>query len=151
MSSSSILLTASLTLSSPNHPDAEDGEIAVPAGTRIPGVPQHNFKLNLSSTIGRLSIGGNLLVESGQSLRGDEANLLPAVEGFSVVNLNASYTLARHVALTAWVANVFDSEYSTFGLLGEASGVLGEEYDDPRFLSPGAPRAAWVGLQFSFR
>jgi outer membrane receptor protein involved in Fe transport len=140
-----------LTLSSPNHPDAENGEIAVPDGSRIPGVPQHNFKLNLSGTFGRLSIGGNLLVESGQYLRGDEANLLPTVDGFSLVNLSASYALARHVAFTARVANVFDSEYSTFGLLGEADGVLGAEYDDPRFLSPGAPRAAWVGLQFSFR
>jgi outer membrane receptor protein involved in Fe transport len=140
-----------LSLSSPNHPDAENGEIAVPDGSRIPGVPHHNFKLNLSSTFGRLSIGGNLLVESGQYLRGDEANLLPTVDGFSLVNLSASYALARHVALTARVANVFDSQYSTFGLLGEADGVLGDEYDDPRFLSPGPPRAAWVGLQFSFR
>ena len=32
---------------------------------------------------------------------------------------------------------------STFGLLGEADQVLGDNYEDPRFLSPGAPRAAW--------
>lgn len=140
-----------LTLSSPNHPEEEDGEIEVEEGSRIPGVPQHNLKVNLSSSIGRLTIGGNLLATSNQYLRSDEANLLPALDGFAVVNLSASYGLGRHVALTARVRNLFDSEYSTFGLLGEADEVLGDDYEDPRFLSPGAPRAAWVGLQFSFR
>jgi outer membrane receptor protein involved in Fe transport len=140
-----------LTLSSPNHPDEEDGEIEVEEGSRIPGVPQHNLKLSLFATIGRLSVGGNLLTTSNQYLRGDEANLLPALDGFSFVNLSASYALARHMALTARVTNLFDSEYSTFGLLGEADEVLGDDYDDARFLSPGAPRAAWVGVRFSFR
>jgi outer membrane receptor protein involved in Fe transport len=140
-----------LTLNSPNHPEEEDGEIEVAAGSRIPGVPQHNLKLNLSSTIGRLSFGANLLTTSAQYLRGDEANLLPALDGFSIVNASASYALARYVALTVRVTNLFDSEYSTFALLGEADEVLGDDYEDPRFLSPGAPRAAWVGLRLSFR
>lgn len=140
-----------LTLSSPNHPEEEGGEIEVEEGSRIPGVPDHNFKINLFSTIDRLTIGGSFLAASSQYLRGDEANLLPALDGFAVVNLSANYRLARNVALTARVTNLFDSEYSTFGLLGEADEVLGDEYEDPRFLSPGAPRAAWVGLQFSFR
>jgi outer membrane receptor protein involved in Fe transport len=140
-----------LTLSSPNHPEEEDGELEVEEGSRIPGVPQHNLKLNLSSTIGRLSLGGNLLTTSSQYLRGDEANLLPALDGFALVNVSASYALARNVALTARVTNLLDSEYSTFGLLGEADEVLGDDYEDPRFLGPGAPRAAWVGLRLSFR
>lgn len=140
-----------LTLSSPNHPEEEDGEIEVQEGSRIPGVPQHNLKVNLSSTLGRLRIGGNLLRMSNQYLRGDEANLLPALAGFTLLNASASYTLLRNVALTARVTNLFDSGYSTFGLLGEADEVLGDDYKDPRFLSPGAPRAAWVGLQLSFR
>jgi len=140
-----------LTLSSPNHPGADDGEIDVPAGSRIPGVPQHNVKLHVSGTIGRLALGGNVLTSSSQFLRGDEANLLPEVDGFAVVNLSATITLARNVAVTARVANLFNAGYSTFGLLGEADDVLGDEYDDPRFVSPAAPRAAWVGVRFSFR
>ena len=68
-----------------------------------------------------------------------------------LLQASVGYALARHVALTARVTNLFDVEYSTFGLLGEADEVLGDDYADPRFLSPGAPRAAWVGLQFSFR
>jgi outer membrane receptor protein involved in Fe transport len=107
--------------------------------------------VNLLGSIGRLSIGGSLLTTSSQYLRGDEANLLPALDGFALLNVSATYSLARNVAVTARVTNVLDSEYSTFGLLGEADEVLGDDYEDPRFLSPGAPRAAWVGLRFSFR
>jgi hypothetical protein len=140
-----------LILSSPNHPDEVDGEIEVATGSRIPGVPQHNFKASASAAIRRLTIGGSLLATSNQYLRGDEANLLPAIAGYSDVNLTANYPLARRVALTARVTNLFGSEHSTFGLLGEADEVLGDDYEDPRFLNPGAPRAAWVGLEFSFR
>jgi iron complex outermembrane recepter protein len=140
-----------LTLSGPNHPDEQDGEIDVETGSRIPGVPEHNLKANLSTTIRRLTIGGSLLSTSNQYLRGDEANLLPAIRGFSLVSLTAAYALARHVAISARVMNLLDSEHSTFGLLGEADEVLGDDYDDPRFLSPAAPRAAWIGLDISFR
>jgi outer membrane receptor protein involved in Fe transport len=140
-----------LTLSSPNHPDEQGGEIEVDEGSRIPGIPQHNFKAGLSAAVRGLTIGGSLLTTSSQYLRGDEANLLPALDGFSIVNLTAAYALARNVAITGRVTNLFDSEYATFGLLGEPDEVLGDEYSDPRFLGPGAPRAGWVGLEISFR
>jgi hypothetical protein len=29
--------------------------------------------------------------------------------------------------------------------------VLGDEFEDPRFVSPGPPRAAWVGIELAFR
>ena len=66
------------------------------AGSRIPGVPQHNLKANLSATIRHFTVGGNLL-----------------------------------------------------RLIGEADDVLGHNHKDPRFLSPGAPRALWVGIELS--
>ncbi|MCC7044884.1 MAG: TonB-dependent receptor [Acidobacteria bacterium] len=140
-----------LTLSSPNHPDEVDGEIEVAEGSRIPGVPQHNLKASVSAAIRRATLGAVVLVSGRQYLRGDEANLLPAVAGFTLVNLNASYALAPSVRLAARVTNLLGSDFATFGLLGEADEVLGDDYEDPRFLSPGAPRAAWIGLEFSFR
>jgi outer membrane receptor protein involved in Fe transport len=140
-----------LTLSSPNHPDEDDGEIDVAEGRRIPGVPQHNLKASLAASIRRIAVGVGLIANSRQYLRGDEANLLPALDGYSVVNLTGSYTIARHVALVGRVTNLFDSEHSTFGLLGEADEVLGDDYDDPRFVSPGAPRAAWIGIRLAFQ
>ena len=140
-----------LTLSSPNHPAEEDGEIEIEPGDRLPGIPQHNFKAGLAATIQGLTVGGTLLSTSSLYLRGDEANLLPAIDGYSTVNVAANYAIARNVSLTARVTNLFGSDYATFGLLGEPDEVLGDDFEDPRFLSPGAPRAAWIGLEFAFR
>ena len=133
------------------RPDEEDGEIEVEEGRRIPGMPQHNFKASVAATVRRLTIGGSLLVTSSQYLRGDEANRLPAIDGHALVHLSGGYRLASSVRLTGRVTNLLGTEYATFGLLGEADEVLGDAYEDPRFLSPGAPRAAWVGLEVSFR
>lgn len=47
------------------------------------------------------------------------------------------------------ITNLFDADYATFGLLGEADEVLGDEFEDARFFSPGASRTAWVSLEFS--
>lgn len=57
---------------------------------------------------------------------------------------------ARHPVPVFRVTNLFNTDYAMFGLLGEADEVLGDEFDDARFLSPGAPRAAWVGIEVSF-
>lgn len=66
------------------------------------------------------------------------------------MNLSSSYALHRRARVVARVTNVFDADYATFGLLGEADEVLGDEFDSPRFHSPGAPRAAWIGLEVTF-
>lgn len=42
-------------------------------------------------------------------------------------------------------------QHNLIGVLGEADEVLGDDFDDPRFLGPGAPRAAWLGITLSFR
>jgi outer membrane receptor protein involved in Fe transport len=138
-----------LILSSPNHPDAVDGEIQVATGNTLPGVPRHNVKLGLDATIGRTSLGGNLAMVSGQYLRGDEANLLDQVDGYALVNMTARHQLRPGIALAANVTNLFGAQYETFGLLGEADDVLGDEFDDPRFMSPGSPFGIWVGIEFA--
>jgi outer membrane receptor protein involved in Fe transport len=136
-----------LTLSSPNHPDEDDGEIEVEAGSSIPGVPRHNFKADMSMTVGNASAGLSLTSTSSQFLRGDEANLLDPVARATVVNLFGSYALHPRARLVARVTNLFDAEYATFGVLGEADDVLGDDFEDPQFVGPGAPRAAWVGIE----
>jgi outer membrane cobalamin receptor len=140
-----------VTLASPNHPDAADGEIAVRPGDAIPSVPRHNFKVDVSATAGRAAIGTTIGAVSSQFLRGDEINRLSPVDGSAIVNVSGSFALHRRVRVVARVTNVFNAAYETFGLLGDADDVLGEEYDDPRYLSPGAPRAAWFGVEFSLR
>jgi hypothetical protein len=39
--------------------------------------------------------------------------------------------------------------YQSLGLFGDAENVLGSDFDDSRFLSPGTPRAAWIGFELS--
>ena len=143
-------LTAFTELSA-THPAAVGGTIEVPAGARIPSVPAHIGKAVVTWFSGaRFSLGLDAITNSGQYHRGDEANLLPQVPGYLLMNLRAAYRLARPLSLFAIVSNLFDAHYATFGVLGDATPVLGPAYSDPRFVGPGAPRAAWVGLDVNY-
>lgn len=132
------------------HPEAASGRIDVPAGAHIPSIPKHVVKLALDvrSSFG-LSAGMSVIGNSGQYLRGDEANLLAPVPGHVVVNARAAFRLGSHASVFVMVNNLFDAEESTFGVLGDATGVLGPTYDNPLFLAPGAPRAAWLGVDLN--
>jgi len=140
-----------LVMASPFHPLAVDSDIVVPAGSHLPGVPTHSAKLGLEGLVGAgIRVGVTLRAQSGQYVRGDEGNLLEPLPGFTVVNAEARRALTNRVTLIGRVQNLFDAEYSTFGVLGNAE-LLGEEFEDePRFGSPGAPRAAWIGVDVKF-
>ncbi len=136
-----------LTLSSPNHPHAVDGEIVVTPGDTMPGVPRHHLRTAVTAALGALTMGATVVAGSSHYYRGDEANQLDPVEGFAVVNLTGRYAITPRVSIVGRLSNLFDARYATFGLLGEADEVLGDDFDDPEFQSPGAPRAAWIGVQ----
>ncbi|MDQ3797092.1 MAG: TonB-dependent receptor, partial [Pseudomonadota bacterium] len=141
-----------LTIVSPNHPFANaNNEIQVEPGDRIPGVPHHLFKAGFDyQVLPKLSIGADVLYNSDQVLRGDESNQLEPVDGYTVAGLRSDYRISKHISIFARIDNLFDADYETFGVLGEASEVLGPQFNSPRFLSPGAPRAGWFGIQASF-
>lgn len=136
---------------SPNHPDAnEDGNTLVSPGDRIPGIPRNNLKAGLDVQITPgLSAGFSFLYASGQYYRGDESNQLGELPGYGVVNLRGEYRWNDQVAIVARVNNLLDQEYSTFGLVGNATEVLGDAYDDPRFEGPGSPLGGWIGVRVS--
>jgi iron complex outermembrane recepter protein len=138
----------SFSENSANHPDADDeGLISVSRGDRIPSLPKHAFKTGADFALTpSFSIGGDVVVNSGQFLRGDEANLLGETAGYALVNLRASYTFNPHVSVFARVDNVFDRQFVTFGTLGDPTAVY-PDFEDPRFLGPGQPRGAWVGVK----
>ncbi len=143
-------LTAFTELSA-SHPDAVGGTIDVPAGARIPSVPAHIGKAAVTWFAGAgVSAGVDVIGQGSQFYRGDEANLLAPLAGFVVVNLRAAYQIARPVSLFANVSNLFNANYGTFGVLGDATPVLGAGYSDPRFVGPGAPRAAWLGVDVNY-
>jgi len=136
---------------SPNHPQADMGQIPVHSGDRLPGVPRHVVKATLGyAWADRFSIQADALGASGCFARGDEANLLAQVPGYVVANLAATVRLSEALSLFVKVANVLDGRYSTFGVLGSPSEVLGAAYQDPRFEGPGAPRGFWAGLDLHY-
>lgn len=140
------------TARSPNNPYADaDDDIQVKSGDRIPGIPRHLFKVGADySVTPAFKVGATVLYTSDKVLRGDESNQLKPIGGYTLVNLRAQYQLTRHVAVFGRIANLLDKEYATFGGLGEADEVLGDQFDNPRFVSPGAPRAAWFGVRATF-
>ncbi len=137
-----------LTLSSPAHPMAADGEIEVEPGDFIPGVPRRQFRAGADLTVGgRVALGARLLGDSSRYLRGDEANLLERVGSAWRGDLWSRIELTPSLDLDLEVSNVMDREYETFGALGEPDEVLGDAFENPRFLSPAEPRAFRASLR----
>lgn len=141
----------SFTETSANHPDAnEDGQIEVEKGNRIPGLPQNSLKVGADfSATEAFSVGADVVANSGQYLRSDEANLLNKTGGYFVLNLRAVYEFNPHVSLFGRIDNVFDRHYYTFGTLGDADEVF-PGFEDPRFYTPAQPRGAWLGVRVGF-
>ena len=133
---------------SPNHPSTAGGGIAVAPGDRLPLVPERLAKAGATwRPRPWLSIAGELLHAGRVRLRGDEANLAPALPGYTVLNLRLDVRLRRGVRAFASIDNALDERYATFGVFGEADDVLDEGFENPRFVTPAAPRGAWVGLE----
>ena len=131
-----------------NHPLAEAGAIPVRPGDRLPLVPEQLLKAGLTfAATPRLRVATTVLRASRIHLRGDEGNLAPAIDGHAVVNLRVDYQLREHLAVFAKMDNALDESYATFGVFGEADEVLGDAFESSRFVTPAAPRAAWVGVE----
>lgn len=141
---------------------AENGAICVKKGDKIPGIPEHQFKLRGEySVVPNWIVGSNLVAFSDQYARGNENNADPdgKIAGYAVLNLDTRYNFGNSGwQLFAKVNNVFDREYYTGGILGEnaftgAGNTFSANSGDwatERFLAPGAPRAGWVGLRYDF-
>ena len=139
----------SLLLPSPNNPSAIDGEILVRPGDELPLLPRHMFSAGTQFRLGQhFELGAGLNYSSQFHLRGDEGNVQDEVNGYAVVNLRGDYRINDRLRLFVNIDNVLDTEFETFGLFGEADEVLGDDFENNRFLSPGTPRAAWLGVEF---
>ncbi len=139
------------TVPSANHPNSIDGEIFVERGDRLPLVPERFLKAGINYRVTpEILLSANLQLNSGVYFRGDESNSAEKLDGFSILNVRASYDFSDALSVYLKIDNILDETYSTFGVFGEADEVLGEEFDSTRFVSPGAPRLAWIGIAASF-
>jgi iron complex outermembrane receptor protein len=141
---------SSLVLPGANHPDAvstpEGDVIIVSPGDRIPTLPMHSGRLGADvDPIPGLSAGAWLSLSSSQYHRGDESNQLAPLPGYVSLGARASYELSRSASLFVQASNLLDARFSSFGLLGQPDEVI-PGAEDPRYASPGIPRAVWAGL-----
>jgi iron complex outermembrane receptor protein len=141
---------SSLLLPGANHPNATstpNGDvISVDPGDRIPGLPMHSARAGGDfEPNDRLSFGAWITLDSSQYYRGDEANMLRPLSGYVTLNARASYQLSSRTSLFARADNLLYAEFETFGLLGQPDEVI-PDADNPRYASPGPPRAIWAGV-----
>jgi iron complex outermembrane receptor protein len=106
------------------------------------------------------SVGYTLGYVGPSFYRGDEANLNPELPGYTVASLRTSYQFGKHAKIFANIQNLLDRRYSTYGILGDPTGVgapglpadgeLGDPDVDPRFQNPAMPRSYFGGVKISF-
>jgi outer membrane receptor protein involved in Fe transport len=154
-----------------------EGSIDVESGNRIPMTPRHIFKTFAEwRIVPQFSVNADLIAVAGAYVRGNENNehepdgefyIGPGkTGGYTVVNLGAEFRPTPALKIFAQVNNLFDREYYTGGQLGStgfnaagnfvARPFAGPIVDGERpllgstFFAPGAPRAYWAGVRYSF-
>jgi outer membrane receptor protein involved in Fe transport len=154
-----------------------EGEIDIEPGNKIPLIPSHIVKLMLDwQVLPMLSVNADAINVAGSYVRGNENNEHEPdglyyigrgrTGGYTVVNLGAELQPTDSLTVFAQVNNVLDRKYFTGGQLGStgfnsagdfvARPFAGPIIDGERpllgstFLAPGAPRAYWVGVKYSF-
>jgi outer membrane receptor protein involved in Fe transport len=165
---------SSACIVSPSNSSAEtsaacvgNDEIEVRPGDRIPGLPRHSLKLNLGvRPIESLRVGAQLAAFSGQFVRGNENNQhapdgvdffgAGSLPKYAVLNLTGEWRFAPGWELFGRINNVLNRKYASGGLLAEnafdANGAVQAPADwrNEQFVTPGAPRSAWIGVRWTF-
>jgi len=151
-----------------------DGNILVTAGDRIPLVPRSTARLVLDYDVTKsLNVGGNIMYVSGSYLHGNENNANQTgvtdaatgqyiegsgwLPGYTLVNLRGTYHISKHAEIFARIVNVANVKYATGGFLTSNSfnpnsslRYNPNDWTNENAVSPGAPRAIWVGLRVRF-
>jgi outer membrane receptor protein involved in Fe transport len=145
--------------SSPANSSADaNGDIVVAPGSRIPNIPRQSLRMRISYEANAVSFGANLVANSSIGLRGDENNqdISGPVPGYTVLNLDARWRVTRNLEFFGRVDNVFNRNYSNFGVLGTNVFANPTKTFDPAnaiaepFYGLGAPRGAWIGLRYEW-
>jgi len=138
-----------------NNPAADaNGNITVQPGNRLPGIPAHQLKLGAYYKFSdQWSVGITGIAASGAYLFGDEANLTPKLPGYYTLNMSTTYQLTKSTQLFAWVDNLTNQKYYTFGTFSPTTSVFLVEAPNatnPRAYSPAAPVAGFVGIRVTY-
>jgi iron complex outermembrane recepter protein len=117
-------------------------------GNHLTGIPDYRFKLGAEYQITNpWLLGADLNIIGSQWLVGDEANQLPEVPAYWVVNLHSTYKISDNLEVFGLVRNLFNQHYYTFGTLTDATAFSYLNINDDRTFVPGMPFAVYVGLR----
>jgi outer membrane receptor protein involved in Fe transport len=138
-----------------NNPAADaNGNITIQSGDRLPGIPMHQVKFGGNYNVtDAWTVGATAIYASGAYLFGDEANLTPPLPGYFTLNLSTTYQVTKHVQLFAWVENVTDARYYTYGTFSPTSSVFLSQAPgatNPRSYSVAEPIGGFGGVRVSF-
>jgi outer membrane receptor protein involved in Fe transport len=139
-----------------NSPFADNGNVQILPGNRIPAVPRNRIKAGIDySVTDALKIGGDALFVSSQYFVGDESNQAQRLPSYAVFNLHASYQINKTFQIYARADNIFDNRYASYGTFFNIDAIPnfangGAPFTDPRSVSPARPRAFYVGLRATF-
>ncbi len=132
------------------------GNLDIAPGNHLPGIPQNRVKLGADFNIlPTWSVGATLTAVSSSYYVGDEANHLPTLPGYMVVGLHTSWQALPHLAVFAQINNLLDRQYSTWGVLGDPTGVNAPGVPEngvgvaPQFQSPAAPFQIVAGVKLT--
>src|SRR5262249_3610793 len=131
------------------------GNVRVVPGKHIPGIPQHQAKLGLDVVVTpALKVGGDFAAVGSRYFVGDDGNQNPQLPGYWVMNVRASYEIAKNVQIFTLVDNLFDKRYALFGTFFDPRGVanvgLPIALTDRRTEVFGQPFSMYGGLRVRF-
>ena len=140
-----------------NSSVSDNGVEHIKKGNQMPGVARNTLKLKAAYAVTpEWNVGANALFASSQWARGDEFNQDPIgkIPGYGYLNLDSNYKLNENWNVFLKVTNVLDKQYSTYGIINNNiyTASAGPTYpiNPELFVTPSIPRAAWIGLTYSF-
>ncbi len=138
-----------------SNPAADaDGNVTIRAGDRLPGIPANKATAGLDVAVTPAwSMGGTGVLQSGQYLFGDEANLTPKLPGYFTMNLHTAYQLTPHIQIFASVQNALDRRYYVYGTFSPTASVFLSQAPgatNPRSYNLAAPIGGFGGVRLTF-
>jgi outer membrane receptor protein involved in Fe transport len=139
-----------------NSPFAVGGNVQILPGNQIPAIPRNRIKAGFDYAVtDAFKVGGDAMFIGSQYLVGDESNQYTRLSSYAVFNLHASYQIDKNFQVYARADNIFDNRYATYGTFFDTGNVPnfangGNQFTDPRSLSPARPRAFYAGLKVTF-
>lgn len=125
----------------------EPNGVQVRPGDRLPGIPRHNLKAGIDwRIVPRWTVGLGTVFASSQHLRGDEGNDHARLGSYAILNGSTKLRLSGNVEIWGRVDNILDRDHETGGVRN-FNAFATPEIEEQRFLAPGRPRGAWVGVR----